>query len=124
MLNRDINGQLVDRLYKDIMFNDLQDVGNPASEELERYQKEEIQERDRLRNNLDEGIDCDKILSNLSIPIEVRIWVDKVIDLYLKERIPMLGFVHVIEEAKVRLYSYRGYKYFTINETHPRYIFD
>ena len=115
------NTKLLEKLYEDLKNDNLPDIQDSTMEEIEKYKREK---RERSNHLISPNVDEEKMQSNLSIPAEVDMWVDKIFEYYLGDWKPMLGGVHPCNGARKALYRYKGYNWYSISELYPTVIFD
>lgn len=119
--NKDIdplehNEKLFERFWDDLQNDKLHII---KDREIKKYIKLYNQHKENVDPNINE-----KQRANLDIPVEIRIWVDRVYHYYFHDLQPLIGGVHGTESVIKALYRYKGYNYYTIQECHPEIIFD
>ena len=115
------NNSLFDRFYNDLRNDQLPMIPSPTQAEIMEYNRKREARLSRISAPATEETwyDPEKIKANESIPIEVVIWVDKVYKYYFDSLRRQLGVIHGCEGARASLYRYKGYRYYTISQTHP-----
>ena len=115
------NRSLFDRFYNDLKNNQLPTIPSPTQTEIKEYSRKREARLSRISAPATEETwyDPEKIKANESIPIEIVIWVDKVYDYYFDSLRQQLGVIHRCQSARASLYRYKGYRYYTISQTHP-----
>lgn len=116
----DYNHYLCHVFFRDLKRNKLPCIPEPSKDEISEYMKKNC----RRESNLSSYGDISRIESNASIPIEIKIWVDKIYDYYFYDLVPILGMAHLSQGAIKALYDHKGYKWYTFSECYPGVIFD
>lgn len=101
------NAALIERLFRDIDNRTLPEIPCPTTEEVAEYKKGR-EHRLLDHSALAESVDMEKLRENQSVSVEDAIWVEKILAIYMKDLIPMPGLVHRQEDARKKLYQYRG----------------
>ncbi len=121
------NQTLITRLFNDIENGTLCEITEITNEEIEelRVYRNNIKLDSPEYQESYYAKDVKEMLeNNLLIPIEIEAWVNKVVDFYLKDGIPMMGMCHSIWKAKKQLFDYKGYKWYSPVDLEPGTMFD
>jgi hypothetical protein len=123
----DHNLTLITKLFRDIENSTLCEIAEITNEEIEvvRAYRNKIKPDSPKYQEPYYAKDVKQMLEkNLLIPIEVEVWVNKVIDFYLKDATPVMGMCHSIWKAKKQLFDYKGYEWYSPKDLEPGTMFD
>lgn len=123
MDNYAYNHRLYDRFERDLRRHALPRFPDPTPAQIAKRMRERQENAQKQCVGMTNEAYA-KLLTNLAIPVEVDIWVDKVIDHYFDKFRTVMGMGGMTAAARAQLYKYRGYTWYSYQELHPDVIFD